>query len=106
MTKLWFKIEKKCNFCLINIRNKNKKPITKHVYANNTMIKTERTLIRGRSGCGRSLLMLSLLKYKNPDDVYVICKTDNQYPSKYHNQSSEILPLEEYGKKLLSLMVS
>ena len=43
--------------------------------------------------------MLSLFKDKNPDDVYIICKTDYQYPSKYHNQSSEILPLEDYGKK-------
>ena len=44
--------------------------------------------------------MLSLLKDKNPDDIYTICKTDNQYPSEYHNQSSEILPLEEYGNKI------
>ena len=61
------------------------------------MMKTERTRIIGRSGCGKTFLMLSLLKDKNPDDVYIICKTDNQYPSKYHNQSSEILTLEDYG---------
>ena len=63
------------------------------------MIKTERTLIIGRSGCGKALLMLWPLKDKNPDDLYIICRTDNQYPSKYHNQSSEILPLEDYGNK-------
>ena len=45
--------------------------------------------------------MLSLLKDKNPDDVYIICKTDNQYPSKYLNQSSEILPLEDYCNKTI-----
>ena len=45
--------------------------------------------------------MLSLLKDKNPDDVYIICKTDNPYPSKYHNQSSEILHLEDYGDKTI-----
>ena len=65
------------------------------------MIKTERTLIIGRSGCGKTFLMLSLLKDKNPDDVHIICKTDNQYPSKFHNQSSEILPLEDYENKTI-----
>ena len=74
--------------------NKNKKPIFKHVYENSTMKKTERTLIIGRSGCGKTFLMLSLSNEKNPDDVYIIFKTDNQFPSKYHNQSSEILPLD------------
>ena len=93
------KNRKKCNECLNNIRNKNKKPIIKHVHENNTTIKTERTLIIGRSGCGKTFLMLSLLKDKNPENVYIICKTANQYPSKYHNQSSEILPLEDYGNK-------
>ena len=65
------------------------------------MIKTERTFIIGRSGCEKTFLMLSLLKEKNPDDVYMICKTNNQYPSKHHNQyqSSEIVPLEDYGDK-------
>ena len=84
------KNRKKCNNCL-NIRTKNKQPITIHVYENKTMIKTERTLIISRSGCGKTFLMLSLLKDKNPGDVYIVCKTNNQYPSKYHNQSSEIL---------------
>ena len=95
------KNRKKCDKCLNNIRIKNKKPIIKHVYENNIMIKTERTLIIGRSGCGKTFLMLSLLKDKNPDDVYIICKTDNQYPSKFHNQPSEILPLECYGNKAI-----
>ena len=95
------KNRKKCNKCLNNIRNKNKKPIIKHVYENNTMIKTERNLIIDRSGCGKTFLMLSLLKDKNPDDVYIICKTDNQYSSKFHNQSREILPLEDYGNKTI-----
>ena len=45
--------------------------------------------------------MLSLLKDKNPDDVCIICKTDYQYPSKYYNQSSEILHLEDYGNKTI-----
>ena len=58
-----------------------------------------RTLVIGRSGCGKIFLMLSLLKYKNPDDVNINSKTDNQYPSKNHNQSGEILPLEDYGDK-------
>ena len=53
------KYRKKCNKCLNNIRNK-KKPITKHVNENNSMIKTERPLIIGRSGCGKTFLMLSL----------------------------------------------
>ena len=95
------KNRKKCNKCLNNIRNRNKKPIIKHVYENNTMIKTDRTPIIGRSGCGKTFLMLSLLKVKNPDDVYIICKTDNQYPSNFHNQSREILPLEDYGNKTI-----
>jgi len=45
--------------------------------------------------------MLSLLNDRNPEDVYIICKSDNQYPLKFHNQSSEILPLEDYGKKMV-----
>ena len=65
------------------------------------MIKTDKTLIIGRSGCGKTFLMLSLLKDKNPDNVYIICKTDNQYPSKFHNQSREILPLEDYDNKTI-----
>ena len=52
------KNRKKCNKRLNNIRNKNKKPIIKHVYENNTMIKTDRTPIIGRSGCGKTFLML------------------------------------------------
>ena len=65
------------------------------------MIKTEKTFLIGRSGCGKTFLTLSLLKDKNPDDVLIICKTDNQFPSKYHNQSIEILPLEDYGNKTI-----
>ena len=41
------------------------------------------------------------MKDKNPEDFHIICQTDNQYPSKYHNQSSEILPLEEYVNKTI-----
>ena len=41
--------------------------------------------------------MLWLLKDKKPDDVYIFCKTDNQYPPKNHKQFMEILPLEDYG---------
>ena len=91
---------KTCNRCLNNIANK-KKPINKHVYENNNMIKTKRTLIPGRSGCGKTFLMLSLSNDKNPEDIYTICKTDNQYPSKYQNQSGEILPLKDYGNKTI-----
>ena len=69
---------KKCNKCFNNIRIKNKKPNTKHTHENNTMIKTSRTPIIGSSGCGKTFLMLSLIKDKNPDIVYIICKTDNQ----------------------------
>ena len=75
------------------------KKITVHICENNSMIKTRRTLIIGRSGCGKTFLMLSLLKDKNSDDVYIICQTNNQYPSKYHSQSSEIIPLEDHGHK-------
>ena len=71
------------------------------MYENNTMIKIERTLIIGRSGCGTTFLMLWLYKDKNPDDVYIIGKTDNQYPLKFQNQSREILPLEDYGNKTI-----
>ena len=95
------KKRKKCNKCPNKLRNKKKKPITKHVYENNTLTKTQRTLIKSRSGCGKKFLILSLLKDKNPDDVYIICETDNQYPSKCHNQSCEILPLEGYGNKTI-----
>ena len=95
------KNRKKCDKCHNIFTNKNKKPKTKHLYENNTLIKTKRFLIIGRSGGGKSFLTLSLLKGKNPDDVYIICKTDNQYPSKYLNQSSEILPLEDYGNKAI-----
>ena len=49
------KNRKKCNKCLINIRNKNKKPIIKHGYENNTMIKTDRTIIIGRSGLWKNI---------------------------------------------------
>ena len=95
------KNREKCYKCLNKMRKKSKKPNIKHVYENNTMIKTERTLIDGRSGCGKTFLMLSLLKDKNPDYVHIICKTDNQYLSKYYDQSSEILPLENYGNKTI-----
>ena len=40
---------KECNKCLVEIWNKIKKPIIKHVYESNTMIKGTRTLITGRS---------------------------------------------------------
>ena len=88
------KIRIECNKRLNNIRNKNKKPIAKHVYQNNKVQKIERTVINGRFGCGKIFLMLSVLKDKYPDNFFIICKTDNQYPSKYHNQPSDILPLE------------
>ena len=65
------------------------------------MIKTKRTPILGRFGCGKTFLMLMLLKEKNPNEVYIFCKTDNQYPSKYCNQSDEILPLKDYGHKTI-----
>ena len=86
---------------LDNIRNKIKKPIIQHVYENNTMIKTERTVLIGIYGCGKTFLMLSLLKDKNPDEINKICKTDNLYPSKYHNKCSKILNLEVYGNKII-----
>ena len=65
------------------------------------MMKTEKALLRGRSGCGKSFPMISLLKDRKSNNVFIICKTDNQYPSKYHNQSSEILPLDDYGNKTI-----
>ena len=99
------KYRKNCIKCPNNIRNKNEKPNTKHVYENTTVIKTERTLINGKSECGKTFLMLSLLNDKNPYDLYTICKTDSRYPSNYLNPSSEILPLEDYAEKLSSLMI-
>ena len=92
---------KKCYKCLIIIRNRNKQPFIEHLYENKTMIKTERTLIIGRSGCGKIFMTLSLSKDKNPHDVYIICKTDNQYPSEYHNHPSDIIPLEDSGNKTI-----
>ena len=74
-----------------------KKTIIKHAHENNILIKTERTLIMGRTWCEKTFLMLSLIKDENPDDVFIICKTDNQKPSKNLNQSREILPLEDSG---------
>ena len=46
--------------------------------------------------------MSLLLEDKNPDDVYIICKKDNQYPSKYHNQSTEVLHVKGYGNKTIA----
>ena len=37
-----------------------------------------------------------ILKTLNPKNVYIISKTDNQWPLKNPNQSNEILSLEEY----------
>ena len=71
------KWSKKCNKWPNNKKNKNKKPITKHVYENITMIKTERILIKGTSGCRKTFLMLSLLRAKNPEDVHKICKQNS-----------------------------
>ena len=81
------KNRKKSSKCPKSIRNKNKKTITKPAYENNTLVKTERNLIIGRPGCGKTFLMLSLSKDKNPDNVYIICERDSLFPSKYHNQS-------------------
>ena len=90
MTKELFKIEKNVLNALIIVGIKIKKPITKDEFESNTMIKTEGTLIFGRSVCGKIFLMLSLLKDENPVNVYISCKTDSHNPSKYHNQSTEI----------------
>ena len=98
MRRIRLKLERSVINVLILLATKTK-PIAKNVYENNTMIKTEGTLIINSFGCGKTFLMVSLLKDKNPDDVHIICKTDNQYLLKYHNQSSEILPLEDYGNK-------
>ena len=68
--KKWLKTEKNVIIALITLGIK--KTIAKHVFENNTMEKTKRTLIIGRSGCGKSFLMLSLTKNKNPDDVFFI----------------------------------
>ena len=56
----------------------------------------ERTLIIGPSGCGKTSLMLDILKELNPKDVYIIAKTEDQYPLKYYNQSTEIENLDFY----------
>ena len=69
MIKKWLKLENKLKNVLIILRIKIKKPITKHVYENNTLIKTDRTPIIGISGSGKIFMMLSLLKYVIPDDV-------------------------------------
>ena len=101
MTKICLKNEKNVINALIILGIKMKKAIKKHVYKNNIIIKTKRTPIFGRSGCGKPFLMLSLLKNKNPDGVYKICKTDSQNQSDYLNQSSEILPLENNANKTI-----
>ena len=45
--------------------------------------------------------MSSLLKDKNPEDAFLFCKTDNQYPSKYPYQSSGTLSLDDYENKTI-----
>ena len=65
------------------------------------MIKTSRILIVGRPECGKTFLMLSVLKDEKLDDFCLICKANTQYPSKNHNQSSELLPLEDYGNETI-----
>ena len=95
-----FKSRKNCKICPKNIRNKNKETLTKHVYEDN-FIKTERTFIIDRSGCEKIFRKLSLSKDKNPDVVYIICKTDKRYLSKYYHQSGETLPLEDYDDKTI-----
>ena len=95
-----FENRKNCKICPKIIRNKNEETLTKHVYEDN-FTKTERTFIIDRSGCEKTFLKLSLLKDKNPDVVFIICKTDNQYLSKYYHQSGETLPLDDYDDKTI-----
>ena len=47
--------------------------------------------------------MANILKTKHPNDVYIISKTEDQYPQKYKNQSNKIFPLEEYINKTIVL---
>ena len=83
-----------CKSCLS--KSNNKTPIVKNYNIENVSNKAERTLIIGNSGCGKTTLMLDILKKYDPNSVYIVSKTEDQYPLKYKNQSTEIEPLEHY----------
>ena len=89
------KNRKGCKSCLHKMTNKQ--VITPHQYlSNNHEIKTNRYIIVGSSGAGKTNLMLDLLKNINPNNVDIICRSKNQYPDKYPNQSLEIEDVEFY----------
>ena len=111
------KVNNPCNKCgeLINLENMahnrrccrkchhkqiNKKSqaelIIKQQQQQQQITKPERTLIIGASACGKTTLMLDILKRFNPENVYIISRTENQYPLKYYNQSTEIEILNFY----------
>ena len=78
-----------------------KKPITPITFSTNKLVyhKPEQTIICGHSGSAKTYLMNHILNKLNPDDVYIICRSKGQYPDKYVNQSTELLPLEDYQNK-------
>ena len=116
MTSRIKKLNTKCNKCniLINrdnlVKNRrccktcfhrsiNKKPIIPHHYLNNNIendSKANRHIIVGASNCGKTVLMLGILKDYNSNDVYIICRSKNQYLEKYLNQSQDIEDIEFY----------
>ena len=109
------KLNNPCNKCgaLLNpdniVRNRKwckscfyktikKQPITTVIPTTNESIshKTERTIICGYSGSRKTYLMNYILNKLNRDDVFIICRSKDQYPDRYFNQSTEIKPLEDY----------
>ena len=56
---------------LIILGIKTKQQLLNMLYENNTKLKTEITLIIGRSVIGKIFFLLSLLKDRNPGDVYI-----------------------------------
>ena len=85
---------KKCHYKQIN--KKLPTQIEQQNIEEDIQQQPERTLIIGPSGSGKTCLTLNILKEINPRNVYIIAKTEDQYPLKYINQSTEIENLDFY----------
>ena len=85
------KNRKCCKSCLF--KTKRKQTIV-YNQGEETISQPERTLIVGASGCGKTTLMLSILKEMNPEDVHIISEIEDQYPIKNYIQSIEIEDLD------------
>ena len=79
------KNRKYCKSCFYNTIKK--KPIIPIITTTNNSAfhKAERTIILGHSGSGKTYLMNSILNKLDPNDVYIICRSKDQYPDKYLN---------------------